>query len=103
MGEKKIYKCPRYEEKKRAAKELGDRAYYFDDKVIFNPPYTCPNCNGGLKCRITKDQTHTCAIVIDIDRVNWRNKKTLRILKTIAKAMRRKKAKREVIADERNS
>lgn len=100
MGEKIIYKCPRYEEKKRAEAERENLAYYFDNKVILNPPYMCPNCNGGLNCRITKDQTFTCAIVIDIDQVNWRNKKTLRILKTIAKAMRRKKAKREAIADE---
>lgn len=95
MGKKIIYKCPRYEEKKRAEAEQESLGFFFDDKIIINPPYVCPKCNGGLKCRITKHQRCTCALVIDIDRVNWRNKKALRMLKTIAKAMRRNKAKRE--------
>lgn len=89
MSKEIIYKCPRYEEKKRAENET----VYFDGKPMLIFPYICPECTGGLKSRATKNQKCCCCLVIDTDRVRWRDKKTIRLLKTIAKAVRRQKAK----------
>ena len=94
MSKEMIYKCPRLEEKKRAEQETGeDRQYYFYGKPVLMFPYICPGCNGGLKSRATKDQQVTCAIWIDTEQVKWKDKKTIRMMRTLAKAIRRKKAK----------
>lgn len=94
MSKEMIYKCPRLEEKKRAEQETWeDRQYYFDGKPVLMFPYICPGCTGGLKSRATKDQQCTCAIVIDTEQVRWNDKKTIRMMKTLAKAIRRKKQK----------
>lgn len=89
MSKEMIYKCPRLEEKKRAERESLE--YYFDDKCLLHAPYICPGCTGGLKCRATKDQQCTCAIMIDTESVKWKDKKTIRIMRTLAKAIRRQK------------
>lgn len=91
MSKEIIYKCPRYEERKRAENELEWRNYY-DNKFILSPPI-CFGCTGGLKSRATKNQNCCCYLVIDTERVRWRDKKTIRLLKTLAKAARRQKAK----------
>lgn len=91
MSKEMIYKCPRLEEKKRAENET---VYFDNEPILLMFPYICPGCNGGLKSRVTKDQQCTCALVIDTEQVNWKNKKTIRMMQTIAKAIRRQK-KRE--------
>lgn len=90
MSKEIIYKCPRYEERKRAEKELEGN--YYDNKLILSPPI-CFGCTGGLKSRATKNQNCCCYLVIDTERVRWKDKKTIRLLKTLAKAARRQKAK----------
>lgn len=91
MSKEIIYKCPRYEERKRAEEEalVGN---YYDNKLILSPQI-CFGCTGGLKSRATKNQKCCCYLVIDTERVRWRDKKTIRLLKTFAKAARRQKAK----------
>lgn len=94
MSKEIIYKCPRLEEKKRAEQELNEELQcYFDNKCLLRSPYpyVCPGCTGGLKSRVTKDQQCTCALIIDTEQVNWKNKKTIRMMRTIAKAIRRQK------------
>lgn len=94
MSKEMIYKCPRLEEKKRAEQETWeDRQYYFDGKPALVFPYICPGCKGGLKSRVTKDQQCTCAIIIDTEEVRWNDKKTVQMMRTLAKAIRRQKAK----------
>lgn len=94
MSKEIIYKCPRYEEKKRAEQETWeDRQYYFDDRARLSFPYVCPGCTGGLKSRVTKNQNLCCCIIMDTEKVRWRDKKTIRLVKTLAKAARRQKAK----------
>lgn len=94
MSKEMIYKCPRLEEKKRAEQETWeDRQYYFDDRALLRFPYVCPGCTGGLKSRVTKNQLCTCAIIIDTEQVRWKDKKTTRMMRTLAKAIRRQKAK----------
>lgn len=90
MSKEMIYKCPRLEEKKRAENET----VYFDGNPVLMFPYICQGCTGGLKSRVTKDQQCTCALIIDTEQVNWKNKKTIRMMRTLAKAIRRQK-KRE--------
>ena len=87
MSKEMIYKCPRLEEKKRAEIET----VYFDNEPVLMFPYICPGCTGGLKSRVTKDQQCTCAIVIDTEQVKWKDKKTIRMMRTLAKAIRRQK------------
>ena len=91
MSKEIIYKCPRYEERKRAENELEERNYY-DNKLILSPPI-CFGCTGCLKSRATKNQNFCCCLVIDTEKVRWTDKKTIRLLKTLAKAIRRQKAK----------
>lgn len=103
MSKEMIYKCPRLEEKKRAERELNEeRQYYFDNKCLLRFPYVCPGCTGGLKSRATKDQQCTCAIIIDTEQVKWKDKKTIRMMRTLAKAIRRQKQREKGDSDGRN-
>lgn len=87
-----LYKCPRYDEKKRMEEQTQ---YYYDncpDLII--PSYTCPECTGGIRVRWGKGKVdHPCAIVIDETKTDW--KKNRRFLVSLFKAVKRQKKKDE--------
>ena len=95
MSKEIIYKCPKYEKKKRAEEEqeLEQLKYYSDNKSIMLQPITCFGCTGGLKSRVTKNQNCCCYIIMDTEKVRWTDRKTIRFMKTLAKSIRRQKAK----------
>lgn len=87
-----LYKCPKYDEKKRMEEQTQ---YYYDNtKDLIIPSYTCPECTGGIRVRWGKGKVdHPCAIVIDETRTDWR--KNRRFLVSLFKAVKRQKKKDE--------
>lgn len=89
-----LYKCPKYDEKKRMQYEAQTQYYYDNTKDLNMPSYTCPNCTGGIRVRCGKGKiSHVCGIVIDEARINW--KKDKRLLVSLFKAVKRQKKKDE--------
>lgn len=82
-----VYKCPRYEEKKRHEEEMD--AVYFDNKPILMFPYICANCT-GLRVPSLSDKP-LCGVVIDTKRSNW--KKNKRLMHAIRRQKEREKRK----------
>ena len=96
-----IYKCPRFEEKKRAQERLDELAIYYDGQpeLILPPDYSCPECWGGLNCKgITTGKA--CVVVIDYEQTNW--KKHRRFFRKLITAIRKQKErdKRKQAAEE---
>lgn len=96
-----IYKCPRFEEKKRAQERLEEFAIYYDNQpeLILRPDYVCPKCWGGLNCKgITSG--NACIVFLDNERTNW--KKNRRFTQKLMTAIRKQKKrdKRNQAAEE---
>lgn len=87
-----LYKCPKYDEKKRMEEQTS---YYYDNTPdLIVPSYTCPKCTGGVRVRWGKGKVdHPCAIVIDETKIDW--KKNRRFLVSLFKAVKRQKKKDE--------
>lgn len=89
-----LYKCPKYDEKKR----MEEEAQYFNDNVpqLTVTSYTCPECTGGIRVRCGKGKIdHPCAIVIDETKIDWKRKKNRRFMVSLFKAVKRQKKKDE--------
>lgn len=87
-----LYKCPKYDEKKR----MEEQTQFFRDNVpqLTVTSYTCPDCPGGIRVRRGKGKVdHPCAIAIDETKTDW--KKNRRILVSMYKAVKRQKKKDE--------
>lgn len=97
-----IYKCPRYEEKKREQEaRLDELSIYYDNQkeLILQPDYSCAECWGGLKVKgITTEKA--CIVVIDNEQTNW--KKHRRFTQKLMTAIRKQKErdKRKQAAEE---
>ena len=96
-----IYKCPRYEEKKREQARLDELTIYYDNQpeLILPPDYSCSECWGGLNVKgITTEKA--CIVVIDNEQTNW--KKNRRFTQKLMTAIRKQKErdKRKQAAEE---
>ena len=96
-----IYKCPRYEEKKREQARLDELAIYYDNQqaLILKPDYSCAECWGGLNIKgVTTEKA--CIVVLDNEQTNW--KKNRRFTQKLMTAIRKQKKrdKRKQAAEE---
>lgn len=89
-----LYKCPKYDEKKRMEYEAQNEYFYDNLPHLTISSYICPKCTGGIRVRCGKGKVdHPCVIVIDETKTDW--KKNRRFLVSLFKAVKRQKKKDE--------